>query len=430
MKKNGKEIVIFLLVIAIVGFIVYILNNPVSTEEKPEEDKPAEYIKQGSKEVSYKGKEEISSNKTISSGDYNTNDSDTNVFLVTGGSSSMSKINLTKSGDTIDGDKSSFYGINAGILVKDSAKLSISSSDISTNGKGANGVFSNNGNINVKDTTIITTKDLSGGIMVASGGKITANNLDITTSGTSSAAIRSDRGGGTITVNNGKYTTNGVGSPAIYSTADISVSNAKLISNHSEGAIVEGKNSIALDNVELVCTNDRLNGKSTTYKNIFLYQSMSGDATNGVAEFKASNSTITTNKGDAIYVTNTEANISLENNTFNNAEGFLRIQKDSWGVDGMNGGVVNLSLSSQQAVGNIYVDSISTLNISMSNNSYYEGIINGDNTGANIELVIEKKSKIKLLGDSYITSINDANRAYTNIDFNGYKLYVNGTAIN
>lgn len=39
-------------------------------------------------------------------------------------------------------------------------------------------------------------------------------------------------------------------------------------------------------------------------------------------------------------------------------------------------------------------------------------------------------SKIKLTGDSYITSLEDDDTTYNNIDFNGYKLYVNGTAIN
>ena len=39
-------------------------------------------------------------------------------------------------------------------------------------------------------------------------------------------------------------------------------------------------------------------------------------------------------------------------------------------------------------------------------------------------------SKIKLTGDSYITSLEDDDTAYNNIDFNGYKLYVNGVAIN
>jgi len=37
---------------------------------------------------------------------------------------------------------------------------------------------------------------------------------------------------------------------------------------------------------------------------------------------------------------------------------------------------------------------------------------------------------IKLTGNSYVTSLSDDDSSYSNIDFNGYKLYVNGKAIN
>jgi len=269
--------------------------------------------------------------------------------------------------------------------------------------------------------------------MTTGGGVMNANNLTINTSGISSAAIRSDRGGGNVTVNKGTYTTNGKGSPAIYSTANIKVKNAKLVSNVSEGIVIEGKNSVELDNVELIDTNNQLNGQSTTYKNIFLYQSMSGDAKTGKATFTSKNSTITTNKGDTLYVTNTTATINLENNTIvnNNSTGnFLRIQKDSWGNSGSNGGEVTLNLKNQTAKGNIVVDSISTLDIIMNNSSYFEGNINTDNTAKSISLKLDKTSKIKLTKDTYITSLDNEDETNSNIDFNGYKLYVNKKAIN
>ena len=203
-----------------------------------------------------------------------------------------------------------------------------------------------------------------------------AKNLTIETSGTSSAAIRTDRGGGTVTVDGGTYKTTGKGSPSIYSTADITVKNADLISTASEGVVIEGKNSVTLENVSLKDTNSTLNGQSTTYKNIFLYQSMSGDAATGEASFIAKNSKITTNKGDTIYVTNTTASITLENNTIinnDNTGNFLRIQKDSWGTSGSNGGNVTLTLKNQNVTGNIVVDSISTLDMSLTNESFFEG---------------------------------------------------------
>ncbi len=279
----------------------------------------------------------------------------------------------------------------------------------------------------------VTTKDNSGGIMTTGGGIMKAYNLTVNTAGTSSAAIRSDRGGGNMTVSGGTYTTTGQGSPAIYSTAQIKVSDADLVSEASEGIVIEGNNSVSIDNCTLTDTNSKLNGKSTTYKNIFLYQSMSGDAAEGNAEFTAKDSKITTNRGDTLYVTNTTAAITLENNTIvnNDSSGcFLRVQKDSWGNSGENGGDVTLTMTKQKATGDIVVDSISTLKMIMKSGSSYTGTINGDNSAESITLTLDKSSRIKLTGDCYVSSLDNDDATNSNIDFNGYTLYVNGEAVN
>ena len=164
------------------------------------------------------------------------------------------------------------------------------------------------------------------------------------------------------------------GSPSIYSTAGITVKDATLVAKVSEGIVIEGANTVTIENCDLTDSNTKLNGQSTTYKNIFLYQSMSGDASNG--------------------------------------------------------GNVTLKMTNQKAEGNIVIDSISTLDMEMAESSYYEGTINGANEAKSITLKLDSTSKIKLTGDSYVTSLEDADATYSNIDFNGYKLYVNGVAIN
>ena len=63
-------------------------------------------------------------------------------------------------------------------------------------------------------------------------------------------------------------------------------------------------------------------------------------------------------------------------------------------------------------------------------NSSYNGTINSDNTAKEISLKLDSDSFVTLTGDSYITSLEDSVSDYSNINFNGYKLYVNGTAIN
>lgn len=396
--------------------------------------------------ASYTAVKELTGDTTLKSGSYSSESADENVILATGDiKADLSGLTITKTGDSNGGDNSNFYGTNSGIIAKDGASLTLKNLKVTTKASGANGVFSYGGSattnneggdgtsVTISDSKITTTGDNAGGIMTTGGGTMNASNLTIKTAGTSSAAIRSDRGGGTVTVDGGTYTTTGAGSPAIYSTANITATSAKLIAKASEGIVIEGKNSVTIDDCQLTDDNTTLNGQSTTYKNIFLYQSMSGDAADGQAEFTASNSDITTNKGDTLYVTNTTAAINLKNNTItnNDSEGsFLRAQADSWGTSGSNGGNVTLTMIRQKASGNIVIDSISTLDMTMKSGSSYTGTINGDNSAKSIKLTLDKKSRIKLTGDSYVTSLDDADTDYSNIDFNGYTLYVNGTAIN
>lgn len=441
---NSDKIVIGVLSVIILTCGLTYLNSKITKEYFI--NNSSDINKGQSNNLNYSGVNQITDDTNINSGEYTSSESDENALLISGEINvTLSDITVNKTGDSDGGDNTSFYGTNSAIIAKDGANLILKNINVTTDADGANGVFSYGGSattnnsssdgttVTISDSKITTTKDNSGGIMTTGGGNMNASNLTITTSGTSSAAIRSDRGGGNVNVDGGTYTTNGMGSPTIYSTAEITVKNAKLISNASEGIIIEGKNSVTIDNVTLEDSNTKLNGKSTTYKNIFLYQSMSGDADNGNAEFTAKDSKITTNNGDTFYITNTSASITLENNTIINKDesgNFLRIQKDSWGTSGNNGGDVTLNCINQDINGNIVVDSISKLNMFLKTNSYFEGAINNNNAAKEINLTLDKNSKIKLTNDSYITSLDNEDTTNSNIDFNGYSLYVNGTKIN
>lgn len=62
----------------------------------------------------------------------------------------------------------------------------------------------------------------------------------------------------------------------------------------------------------------------------------------------------------------------------------------------------------------------------LTDSSSIEGSINSSNEAKSITLKLSKNSKIKLTGDSYVTSLDDEDTSYKSINFNGYKLYVNG----
>lgn len=444
--ENSDKTIIYILLSIFLTSIFTLGSSAINTEKNETNNNQQTQMggNQGTK-VSYSAKKEVTSDETLEDETYESTTKDENALSVSNADVTAKGITVNKTGDSDGGDNTSFYGTNSAIIAKDGANLTIEDATITTNATGANGVFSYGGTAStksssgdgttviIKNSKITTEKDNSGGIMTTGGGITKAYNLTINTKGTSSAAIRTDRGGGTVEVEKGKYKTTGQGSPTVYSTADVTIKDATLTSTSSEGIVIEGKNKVTLDNVKLTDTNNKLNGKSTTYKNIFLYQSMSGDAEDGKSEFASTNSTITTNKGDTFYITNTTAEITLENNKITNNDStgyFLRTQKDSWGNSGSNGGDVKLTLKNQKVEGDIYIDEVSTLDMTLKDNSLYTGTINKDKTAKSIKLTLSKNSKIKLTGDSYVTELNDSDTSYSNIDFNGYKLYVNGKAIN
>ena len=197
----------------------------------------------------------ITEDTEVDSETYTSTGDDENALRVDGATVTLKDITIEKtagsSSNTEDGD---FYGLNAGLLVLNGATATITGATVNTSVTNGNGVFSYGEGtvVNISDSTIRTTENNSGGIQTTGGGTMNATNLDVETQGNSAAAIRSDRGGGTVNVDGGYYVTNGTGSPAIYCTADISVSDATLTANASEGVVVEGKNSVALTDLSLI----------------------------------------------------------------------------------------------------------------------------------------------------------------------------------
>ena len=348
-----------------------------------------------------------------------------------GESASYSNTKVVKTGDSEQNDEADFYGDNAAIFATNGGTLDLSDMVVITDGTHANAVFSygEGTTVNIKDSYIETSGNCSGGLMTTGGGTMNASNLTINTSGRSSAAIRSDRGGGTVNVDGGYYSTSGKGSPVIYSTADITVSNAELTSTASQGVVVEGKNSVTLNNVTLTADNNTKNSdKSDWYQAVMIYQSMSGDAAQGTSSFTMNGGTLTNANGDIFFVNNTTTDITLSGATIvnNDSEGyFLRAAAAGWGSSGSNGGQVNLYASKQTISGDMLVDNISVLNLYLKDGSTFTGAINSDGEAGDVYVELSGGSKWTLTADSYITSLTcDAD----SIDLNGHTLYVNGVA--
>ncbi len=429
MNKIKKIFVIVLITIIGVPLVVF--------AEPPAKPSGESNVPGGnsSSNVTHTGNVTISSNTEESNKTYSSSVAEENALLVTGGTSTLENPTINKTGSpSSHSDNYDFYGINAAVFVENGATLNIKGGTITTDASYGNAVFAySTGIINISDATINTSSNNSGGVMVTGGSTLTANNCTVKTQGNSSAAIRSDKGGGTLTVNKGTYETNGTGSPVIYSTADIIVNDATLTANVSEGVVVEGKNSVSLNNVTMEATNTKLNSNSETYKSIFIYQSMSGDADVGTSSFTSKDSKIINNKGDVIFVTNTSTEITLENNEIinNDSDGvLLKATTAKWGNSGSNGGNVTLNMINQKVSGDIIIDSISTLDLNLKNNSILVGSIDNLNQAKKISLTLSSDSILSLTADTYIDSLTNEDNTNSNIYSNGkYKLYVNGKEV-
>ncbi|MDC7291970.1 hypothetical protein NXH67_00320 [Butyrivibrio sp. DSM 10294] len=403
-----------------------------------------------SADIGYQGAVEVTGSDTQDGKTYASTTADESALLIsTSDDVTITNATVTKIGDSDGGDNCNFYGLNAAVLVKDGSTTTITGANITSDADGANGVFSYGGNggkngaegdgttVIISDSTITTTGDGSGGIMTTGGGVTKASNLTVETSGRSSAAIRTDRGGGTVTVDGGTYTTNGLGSPAIYSTADITVSNATLVSNLSEGVCIEGINSITLNDCDMTANNTDTNGNATFYDTIMIYQSMSGDADSGTSVFTMNGGTLTSKNGHVFHVTNTTAVINLDNVKIVNKDSeniLLSVCADGWNGDT---NTATLNATNQTLEGTILVGSDSQLTLNLTDGSSFTGTIGGNITNAKGETVstevgtvavsIDKSSTWTLTADTYISSFDGD---ISSVDTNGYTLYVNGVALN
>ena len=374
---------------------------------------------------------------------------DENAILVnTADEVTISNSTVDKTGDSDGGDDSNFYGKNAAVLVEGGSTTTLTNLTVTSDAKGANGIFSYGGNgghnggegdgtkVIIKDSIITTTGDGSGGTMTTGGGITNASNLTVTTNGQSSAAIRTDRGGGTVYVDGGTYTSNGLGSPAIYSTAEIHVANAALVSNLSEGVCIEGLNSIELTDCDLTANNTKCNGNATFMDSIMIYQSMSGDAASGNSTFAMTGGSLTSKNGHMFHVTNTNADIELNGVKLTNedtANVLISVCDDGW-----NGGnnQATFNAKAQDLIGAVLVGNNSTLALNLTEGSTFEGYVDGNIVNAanqtvstevgTVTVTLDTNSTWTLTADSHVTEFTGT---AANVIANGHTLYVNSTAL-
>lgn len=249
--------------------------------------------------------------------------------------------------------------------------------------------------------------------------------MEITTQGDHSAALATDRGGGSVSVTNSSLETHGSGSPLLYSTGDIEVSDVTGTASGSQIAGMEGLNTILINGSSLASTNEGTTGSDPVANGVIIYQSTSGDAestTGEAATFQAVDSTLKSgiSSGSMFYLTNTTANVLLQNTTldFDSSAANLLEAKgndaNNWGTAGSNGATVNFCGRSETMSGNVVADTISTANVYLLDGTTWTGAAsidqnaNGSTSEAPITVSVDGSSTWVVTADSTISNLNVA----------------------
>ena len=389
------------------------------------------FLQSSKNSYDYSSYSSTSTNENLSGKTLSSTNSDQSVVYVTKSGITINNSNLNKeSGDSSKTENSEFYGVNAAVLVNGGG-LTMTGGTITTKAKGANAIVAtNNGNVKITGTEITSTGSGSArGLHSTFGGKIEATNVKISTQGGSCATLATDIGEGSVTCTECTLSTAGAGSPLIYSTGDITVSKTTGTATGAQAVVIEGKNTATIKESSNLKCNGNPNRKDVDKCGIMLYQSMSGDAASGTSTFNCDSSTIEIQSSSSVYssapmffITNTQAKINLDECTFKFGSGiFLNAAGTSeWGTSGSNGGIVTLTLTNQDIVGDIVVDGYSSLTLSLVD-STITGKINTANTAAKLAITLDEDSSIVLTGNSYYTSLVNEKTDGSNLVNGTYK---------
>jgi hypothetical protein len=315
---------------------------------------------------------------------------------------------------------------------------------ISTANSYSNGVFaSEGGTINITDTVISTSGNGSHGLAATYAGTLNITNVTANTTGTDSSVIAAGIGGGKVTSTFGTYTSSGLRSAGIRvagTGSTVTLTGDTITAQNSSAVVVEGGNSVVIGP-----TSTSLSGALGDDHGIFLYEGNSGEATAGTGIFTMTNGSLTytcdatdsaanpcpaglasnnqNSPATLFAVANTTATISLTDvavtnttPTDTNSNGtLLTAAALKSGTIGSNGGNVTFNANGETLVGDVIVDSISTVTLSLSADSAPTpvpstllGTINGANSGGTVNLTLDATSTWVVTGNSNLTTLNNA----------------------
>lgn len=342
------------------------------------------------------------------------------LYVKDGGKAELDSARIETHGNTSSDENSSFFGLNAGVLVTAGSSARLTDAYIVTTGSGANGLFATGrgARLVMHGGDVVASGDGGHGVMTSLDGEAVIEDVRMRTSGAHAAPIATDRGGGRVSVRGGTFLASGEGSPGIYSTGDIQVQGAVVKASGSEAAVIEGQNSIDL-------TDTRLSGARLA--GVMIYQSFSGDAQGHQGTFRMRGGSLTAEEGPVFFVTNAAAQIELDGVQVAGASGLLvKAGPARWGQQGSNGGEAHLLVRHQTLQGDLLAESGSAVILQMESDSRLRGRIDGGALELDASSQWEVTGPSRLLGFKDAVSVEDG--AIPNVIGNGYTVHYDASS--
>lgn len=334
------------------------------------------------------------------------------VYVLNAGHLTLTNCTMTKTGDASNVSNSSQYGINAGVLAESAATVKITGGSVTTNASGGNGLFATGfgSSVEISDGVISATGGGAHGVDATYGGSITLTDVDVTTDGSNASALATDFGGGTVTVTGGTIvsanTAAGGHSAGIYSTGEISVTDATVASHGDCGGVIDGANSISLTNTDL---SGAVHGIKT-----WKTAPASGSATVTI-----DGGSLTAEGGDAFYVTAETGNAAMATLT---VKGGATISTSTGNlVNVLGASTASVKLDGVNLTGRLRADNATTSTVSLENGTILTGAV------SRFGMTLDAGSVWNVTSNSVLTTLDDpdgvSGLTITNIVGNGHDVH-------
>ncbi len=405
-KKMIIMIVEIILGVLIVGTLIFFIFNK------------EEILQRRFERIEPTGKIIVSEVKELSEDEYSTNLKDESVILVNNSAKvKISNTNINKSGDTQNEVDNYSSGTNSAIVVKDSAEADIYAANVETQATSGNAIFTigEKTKITMTDSTLITKRNNSNGIVASEGANVEAKNVIISTLEEKSSALYAYENSN-IQIEEGTLNTNQKDSPCIYAKGNVTVINSSGNANNSTIAQIENNGKVQIDSSDITAM-----GLGRTSNEIYdcgIFISETKDEETAGLDIKNSNISIIEDSSSYAEVPmllahDAKVNINLENTILKFGSNKL--------VVGIKSNI-NLGIKDMNLKGDILLDNESGITVDLQN-SVFEGNINEANNAKEVNVKLDRDSLWIVDRTCYVSSIVDDNEDFGNIQSNGNTIF-------